>query len=149
MQYRDDTFHPRQLAKALASTIDCFACGHGYTFVGDGVHPGVCERCGERAVSPAGVLDVTGEHVDRNFDGSETLTLDAQDDSGREFTFTVEVGDGAPCLRAVEIAGKRVRPDSPYWGSAIRFDEIEQAVAAYVGDVTVQLVAAAEDGGQA
>lgn len=146
---RDNQYHPTRLAQALKATLDCYACGHGYTFVGAGAHPGRCERCESQAVSPAGVLDVSLADVDRNYDGTETVVFDARDESDREYAFVVEVGDGTPELETVEIAGKRVTPDSPYWGTGLRFDAVERAVARYVGDPAARLTVREQDGGSA
>jgi hypothetical protein len=150
MECRDTQYHPRQLANALESTIDCFRCGHDYLFVGCGPHDGVCRRCGSEAVSPAGTLDVQNTTADDEleWDGTRTVTLAASDDSYRDFEFTVELGDGTPRLRAVEIAGKRIEPDSPYWGPELRFDAVERAVGKYVGDPSASLLPVEQGGGR-
>lgn len=131
-RYRQNEFHPAQLADNLDSTMQCFSCGHEVTRIGTDAHNGVCGRCGEETVSPAGTLTITGQHAEENFEGSVTLTLDARDESDCEFTFTVKVADGDPELRSVEIAGKRVRPDSSYWDDkALWVSAVERAVAEY------------------
>jgi hypothetical protein len=134
-RYRDNRFNPKRLAEALETTTDCFACGN--ELIRFGMNPdedavGVCDRCGEETVAPVGDMSITGQHDEPNFEGSVTLTLDARDESDREFTYTVEVADGDPELRSVEIAGKRVRPDSPYWDAeALWVGAVERAVAEY------------------
>lgn len=131
-QFRENRFHPKRLANALEPTTKCLACGYEVTVLGDDSHPGVCRRCGEETVTPAGTLSITGQHGELNFDGGSTLTLDARDDSGREFSYTIEVGDGDPELRAVEIAGRRVTPEEFYWDAeALWVGAVAQAVAEY------------------
>lgn len=128
--FRENRFHPKRLADALEPATKCLACGDEVTVLGDS--GGVCGRCGEPRLTPQGTLSITGQHADENFDGGATLTLDARDDSGRAFSYTIEVGDGDPELRAVEIAGRRVTPDSPYWDAeALWVGTVEKAVAEY------------------
>jgi len=130
--FRENRFHPEQLAQALEPTLECLSCGDSVTRLGDDPHCGVCERCGEQTVTPAGDLTITGQHDEPNFDGSVTLTLNARDESDREFTYSIEVGDGDPELRAVIIAGQRVTPDDYYWDAdALWTGAVEQRVSEY------------------
>lgn len=149
MPCRDNQYHPERVARRLESTVDCFACGHAYTFVGDDTHPGECPRCESRAVSPAGTLDVDETvPVDPDNTSGEQVTVYASDATGREYACLVAVSDGQPRLQAARVAGANILPTSPYWGPALRFDAVERAVAEYVDDPSARLEPVAQERGR-
>lgn len=150
LTFRDNDYHPERLAEALRAEIDCYACGLGYQHLGDGVHEGRCPRCHSSAVSPAGPLNVLGVDVDPELasEGVDVVTVDARDRGGREYRFMVEVAGDTGRLRAVEFPERRVRANSPYWDSGLRYDAVEQVVGEYIGDQGARLLVEPESDSQ-
>lgn len=73
--------------------IRCYSCDSEYAYLGEEAHPGACQACGSRAVSPSGAItfesaspvEAIGEATARQF----TRVL-AHDESQREYQYLLD-----------------------------------------------------------
>ncbi|PSQ19165.1 hypothetical protein BRD00_02660 [Halobacteriales archaeon QS_8_69_26] len=93
--------------------LRCYDCGHRYSYLGPGVHPGRCPDCGGRGVSPAGTLRVAEDP----FPVGRGLRVDAIDATGRTFGYWVaSLSDGIRAqLVRVRVASTIVAPSHDAW----------------------------------
>lgn len=94
--------------------LRCYDCGHRYSYLGTGVHPGRCPACGARGVSPAGTLRVAEDPFPVGPDG---LRVDAIDATGRTFSYWIaSLSDGVRAqLVRVRVASTVVAPPHDAW----------------------------------
>ena len=111
-------------------SLQCFECGHQYDHLGGSPHPGVCRECGQRAVSFAGVIEVSETHVGEALGQDDMLEVHLKDATDRVFTYylTVDHDDEVATLYVARIEDTRLTPQSPYWSSALVPDALRELV---------------------
>jgi len=90
--------------------LRCYECRHRYRYLGRGLHPGRCPRCGSHCVSPADEVTVLA-----TFEGSTdrerpAVTVLAIDERRRHFRYRVRRTGDALELVTLEVDGHIVRP---------------------------------------
>jgi hypothetical protein len=129
-------------ARSTPGDLRCYACGHEYDHLGAPPHPGRCPVCEARAASPAGRLASLGpaEAVVAG-PGEATHRVDAEDASGRTFSYWLTALDGGRAqLVRVGVVDAIVGPRHDAWPDGLP-DLVPGWIAEAVAGADLELVA--------
>ncbi|MFC4360451.1 hypothetical protein ACFO0N_21100 [Halobium salinum] len=109
----------------LESDLRCYECGHDYTYLGTGSHPGRCPSCDGRVVTFAGepqaVTPRTAGTEGETTRLSPLFKITVHDATDRQFEYFVAYPEAGadrrpvPILRYVRVGDHRVHATADHW----------------------------------